>query len=130
MHSPVILFDGVCNLCNSAVQIVIKNDRNSYYKFASLQSEFAQNFLKENNLSTQEFSTLILIQGGQYFKKSKAIFKIVKHLPNYSWLRIFALLPLFFTDFVYDLISNNRFRWFGKRASCWLPTSELQDRFL
>lgn len=130
MHSPVILFDGVCNLCNSAVQIVIKNDKNSYYKFASLQSEFAQNFLKENNLSTQEFSTLILIQGGQYFKKSKAIFKIVKHLPNYSWLRIFALLPLFFTDFVYDLISNNRFRWFGKRASCWLPTSELQDRFL
>ena len=95
MHSPVILFDGVCNLCNSAVQIVIKNDKNSYYKFASLQSEFAQNFLKENNLSTQEFSTLILIQGGQYFKKSKAIFKIVKHLPNYSWLRIFALLPLF-----------------------------------
>ena len=130
MHSPVILFDGVCNLCNSAVQIVIKNDKNSYYKFASLQSEFAQNFLKENNLSTQEFSTLILIQGGQYFKKSKAIFKIVKHLPNYSWLRIFALLPLFFTDFVYDLISNNRFRWFGKRASCWLPTSELKDRFL
>ncbi len=130
MHSPVILFDGVCNLCNSAVQIVIKNDKNSYYKFASLQSEFAQNFLKENNLSTQEFSTLILIQGGQYFKKSKAIFKIVKHLPNYSWLRIFALLPLFFTDFVYDLISNNRFKWFGKRASCWLPTSELKDRFL
>ncbi len=130
MHSPVILFDGVCNLCNSAVQIVIKNDKNSYYKFASLQSEFAQNFLKENNLSTQEFSTLILVQDDQYFKKSKAIFKIVKHLPNYSWLRIFALLPLFFTDFVYDLISNNRFRWFGKRASCWLPTSELQDRFL
>ena len=130
MTSPVILFDGVCNLCNSAVQIVIKNDRNYYYKFASLQSEFAQNFFKANNLAAQDFFTLILIQNGQYFKKSIAIFKIVKHLPNYSWLRIFAFLPLFFTDFVYDLISNNRFKWFGKRASCWLPNSELKDRFL
>jgi predicted DCC family thiol-disulfide oxidoreductase YuxK len=130
MHSQVILFDGVCNLCNSAVQIVIKNDKNSYYKFASLQSEFAQNFLKKNNLSAQDFSTLILIQDDQYFKKSKAIFKIVKHLPNYSWLGFFSFLPLFFTDFVYDLISNNRFKWFGKRASCWLPNSELKDRFL
>ncbi len=130
MHSHVILFDGVCNLCNSAVQIVIKNDKNSYYKFASLQSEFAQNFLKKNNLAAQDFSTLILIQDGQYFKKSIAIFKIVKHLPTYSWLGLFSFLPLFFTDFVYDLISNNRFKWFGKRASCWLPNSELKDRFL
>jgi predicted DCC family thiol-disulfide oxidoreductase YuxK len=130
MNSPVILFDGVCNLCNRAVQFIIKNDRKEVFKFASLQSEFAQNFLKSNKLATQDFSTLILIQDGQYFNKSIAIFKIVKNLPNYSWLSIFAFLPLFFTDFVYDLISNNRFKWFGKRASCWLPNSELKDRFL
>ena len=130
MYSHVILFDGVCNLCNSAVQFVIKNDKNSIFKFASLQSEFGQEYLKTNNLNIENFSSLFLIENGQSYKKSRAIFKIVNYLPRYSWLKVGSLFPLFFTDFLYDFISKNRFKWFGQRSTCWLPTSALKDRFL
>lgn len=130
MHSPIILFDGVCNLCNGAVQFVLGNDSNKVFKFASLQSEFAQDFLKNHQLPTQNFDTLILIENEEVFKKSKAVFKIVKYFPRYSWLSIFSFLPIFISDFFYDIVSKNRLKWFGKRESCWLPTEDLKERFL
>lgn len=130
MHSPIILFDGVCNLCNGAVQFVLKNDSRNVFKFASLQSDFAQDFLKKHQLPTENFETLILIENDQVFVKSKAVFKIVKYLPKYAWLRIFRFLPLAISDFCYDIISKNRLKWFGQRESCWLPTKELKERFL
>jgi hypothetical protein len=130
MHSPIILFDGVCNLCNGAVQFVLSNDPNNAFKFASLQSEFAQDFLKNHQLPTQNFDTLILIENEEVFIKSKAVFKIVKYLPKYSWLNIFKFLPVFISDFFYDIVSQNRLKWFGQRESCWLPTEDLKERFL
>ncbi|MCF8324133.1 MAG: DCC1-like thiol-disulfide oxidoreductase family protein [Leadbetterella sp.] len=130
MHSPIILFDGVCNLCNGAVQFVLSNDANNAFKFASLQSEFAQDFLKNHQLPTQNFDTLILIENEEVFIKSKAVFKIVKYLPKYSWLNIFKFLPVFISDFFYDIVSQNRLKWFGQRESCWLPTEDLKERFL
>jgi predicted DCC family thiol-disulfide oxidoreductase YuxK len=130
MHSPIILFDGVCNLCNGAVQFVISNDPNKVFKFASLQSEFAQDFLKNHQLPTQKFDTLILIENDKVFVKSKAVFKIVKYLPKYNWLRIFSFLPIVVSDFFYDIVSKNRLKWFGQRDSCWLPTEDLKERFL
>lgn len=130
MHSPIILFDGVCNLCNGAIKFVLKNDHQNIFKFASLQSDFAQDFLKKHQLSTENFSTLILIENDQIFIKSKAVFKIAKYLPKYTWLGIFSFLPIAVSDFFYDIVSKNRLKWFGQRESCWIPTKELKERFL
>jgi predicted DCC family thiol-disulfide oxidoreductase YuxK len=130
MHSPIILFDGVCNLCNGAVQFVLSNDPNKAFKFASLQSDFAQDFLKNHQLPTENFGTLILIENDKVFVKSKAVFKITKYLPKYRWLSIFSFLPIFISDFFYDIVSKNRLKWFGQRDGCWLPTEDLKERFL
>lgn len=130
MHSPVVLFDGVCNLCNGAVQFILKNDKKNFFKFASLQSDFAQEFLKNHQLPTHNFDTLILIENDQVFIKSKAVFKIAKYLPKYACLSIFRFIPIFISNFFYDVISKNRLNWFGKRETCWLPTKELKERFL
>jgi predicted DCC family thiol-disulfide oxidoreductase YuxK len=130
MHSPIILFDGVCNLCNGAVQLVLKNDSRNVFKFASLQSDFAQDFLKMHKLPTENFGTLILIENDQVFVKSEAVFKIAKYLPKYTWLRIFRFFPIAISDFFYDIVSKNRLKWFGQRESCWLPTKDLKERFL
>jgi predicted DCC family thiol-disulfide oxidoreductase YuxK len=130
MHSPVVLFDGVCNLCNGAVQFILKNDKKKFFKFASLQSDFAQEFLKNHQLPTHNFDTLILIENDQVFIKSKAVFKIAKYLPKYACLSIFRFIPIFISDFFYDVVSKNRLKWFGKRETCWLPTKELKERFL
>lgn len=129
MHSPIIMFDGVCNLCNGAVQFVLKNDTHNIFKFASLQSTFAQELLLANNLPTSNFDTLILVENDQLYTKSSAVFRIARKLPNYSWLSYFGILPQAFTDFCYDIISKNRLKWFGKRTSCWLPTEDLLQKF-
>ena len=130
MHSPTILFDGVCNLCNGAVQFVLRNDTKNVFKFASLQSEYAQDFLKKHQLPTENFGTLVLIEDDKIFVKSKAVFKIARNLPKYAWLSIFRFLPKFISDFFYDILSQNRLKWFGERESCWLPTEEFKERFL
>jgi predicted DCC family thiol-disulfide oxidoreductase YuxK len=130
MHSPIILFDGVCNLCNGAIQFVLENDSQKTFKFASLQSDFAQDFLKKHQLPTENFGTLILIENDQIFIKSKAVFKIAKYLPKYTWLHIFRFFPIAISDFFYDIVSKNRLKWFGRRESCWLPTKDLKERFL
>lgn len=130
MNSPVILFDGVCNLCNSAVQFIIKKDKNKVFKFASLQSEFGQRFLSENKLATQSFDTIILIDADQIFFKSKAVFKIIEKLPKFKWICLVANLPVSITDFIYSFVSRNRLKWFGKQEGCWLPTPDLKDRFI
>jgi predicted DCC family thiol-disulfide oxidoreductase YuxK len=130
MSSPIILFDGVCNLCNGAVQFIIKNDTDSVFKFSSLQSTYSQAFLARNNLPLDIFDTLVLVENDRYFTKSEAVFKILKHLPKYQWLGFLSFLPTAFTDFFYDLISKNRLNWFGKRNECWIPTKELESKFL
>ena len=84
MQSRIILFDGVCNLCNGAVQFVLRNDTKNIFKFASLQSKFAQDFLKKHQLPTENFGTLILIENEQIFVKSEAVFKIATYLPKYA----------------------------------------------
>lgn len=127
----IILFDGVCNLCNSTVQKVIENDYKNQFKFASLQSEFGQEFLKKNDLSTEEFNSIILVDGERYFTKSDAALRIGRELKGiYKWSKLLFVFPKFIRDFVYDIISQNRYRWFGKQESCWLPTPDLQEKFL
>lgn len=129
--SKIILFDGVCNLCNSSVQKVIKNDSKNIFKFASLQSGFGQRFLNENQLNSEEFDSIILIDGNQFYTSSDAALRIGKELKGIYKISSFLLwIPKFIRDGVYRIISKNRYRWFGKQNSCWIPTKELQDKFI
>lgn len=129
--SKIILFDGVCNLCNSSVQLIIKNDTKNLFKFASLQSEFGQRFLKENQLDNEKFDSIILIDGTKYYVLSDAVLNIGKELKGiYKFSFLLLLIPKFIRDLVYKIISKNRYHWFGREDSCWVPTKELQDKFI
>lgn len=129
--SKIILFDGVCNLCNSSVQKVIENDKKNLFKFASLQSDFGQKFLKDKQLNSDEFDSIILIDGDKFYTASDAALRIGKELKGiYKISSLFLLLPKFIRDGVYKIISKNRYQWFGKQESCWVPTKELQDKFI
>ncbi|TGN26032.1 thiol-disulfide oxidoreductase DCC family protein [Empedobacter tilapiae] len=127
----IILFDGICNLCNQSVQFVIEHDDKNQFQFASLQSDFGQNFLKENNLDATQFDSVVFIEDDKFYTKSSAALKISKYLDGItSWLTIFMIVPKPLRDVVYSFIAKNRYRWFGKQESCWLPTPELKAKFL
>ena len=127
----IILFDGICNLCNQSVQFIIEHDKNNQFLFASLQSEFGQKFLKENNLNSTQFDSVIFIEDGNFYTKSSAALRISKYLDGLiSWLNIFMIIPKPLRDLVYSFIAKNRYRWFGKQESCWLPTPALKTKFL
>ncbi|MGB1018767.1 MAG: thiol-disulfide oxidoreductase DCC family protein [Chitinophagales bacterium] len=130
-NKPTIFFDGVCNLCNSSVQFVLKHEKQTYFSFASLQSEFGQAFLKENELDISNFDSIILFENGKIYTKSTAAIKICKQLKMpYSWIGFFIILPKFIRDFVYNFIAKNRYVWFGKSEQCAIPTIETKKRFL
>ncbi|MBA5630473.1 thiol-disulfide oxidoreductase DCC family protein [Moheibacter lacus] len=127
----IILFDGVCNLCNSTVQKVIENDAKNQFKFASLQSEFGQKFLENNHLSKDEFNSMILVDGEKFYTRSDAALRIGKELKGlYKLSGLLFAFPKFIRNSVYDFVSRNRYKWFGKQESCWLPTPELKEKFI
>lgn len=128
---PIILFDGVCNLCNGAVQFVIKHDPEKQFSFASLQSDAGMQLLKDKNLSATDFSSFILIENGELYSKSTAALKVAKRLSGaVKILGIFIVIPAVIRDAVYNFIARNRYKWFGKKDACMIPTPELQSRFL
>ena len=127
----IILFDGICNLCNQSVQFVIEHDKKNQFQFDSLQSDFGQNFLKENNLDATKFDSIVFIEDDKFYTKSSAALKISKYLDGItSLLTIFMIVPKPLRDVVYSFIAKNRYRWFGKQESCWLPSLELKAKFL
>jgi predicted DCC family thiol-disulfide oxidoreductase YuxK len=129
--SPVILFDGVCNLCNTAVQFVIERDPTAIFRFAALQSDFGQAILAKNAVNTEGGDTMILVENGQVYDRSTAALRIAKSLSGgIQLLSVFLIVPKPIRDFFYKIIARNRYRWFGKQESCWLPTKELKARFL
>jgi predicted DCC family thiol-disulfide oxidoreductase YuxK len=130
-NKKIILFDGVCNLCNSSVHFIIKKDKKKQFLFTSLQSDAARDILLQFQLKNSELDSILLIENGQVYQKSDAILKIVKHL-NGIWKMCygFIILPKFIRDYVYIIIAKNRYRWFGKREVCMIPTKELEMRFL
>jgi len=127
---PVILFDGVCNLCNGSVQFILKRDKEKRFLFASLQSAYGQKLLKQFNLPANNFNSFILYQDGSTFTKSTGALMMFSQLKGWKWTKIFKVVPRFIRDAVYGLIANNRYKWFGKQEECWLPTPELKSRFL
>ncbi|KAF0235903.1 MAG: thiol-disulfide oxidoreductase DCC family protein [Sediminibacterium sp.] len=128
---PIILFDGHCNLCNSSVQFIIQRDPNKQFRFASLQSDFGKSILANFNLSTSQINTVILLDSGKIYTRSTAALMIAKRLSGgWSYLYAFSIIPAFIRDLVYNLIANNRYKWFGKKESCWIPTPALKDLFI
>tara|TARA_A100000171_G_scaffold12675_1_gene10614 strand:- start:661 stop:1077 length:417 start_codon:yes stop_codon:yes gene_type:complete len=127
----ILLFDGVCNLCNSSVNFIIDRDPKKHFKFAALQSDFGQSKLKELGFNQEEFDSLVLLSKGMVYRKSSAALRIAKKL-NGLWplLYIFILIPPFIRHGIYDIIGKNRYKWFGKQDSCRMPTPELKQRFI
>lgn len=130
-ESPILLFDGVCNLCNASVQWVIRHDPKGIFKFASLQSETGQILLRQFNLPTDALNTVVLVEDGKAYTRSDVPLRILKKLGGiWALLHLYIYVPKFVRDAVYDFIARNRYRWFGKQESCMLPTPELKARFL
>lgn len=127
----IILFDGVCNLCNSSVNFIIDHDRKNIFRFASLQSDSGQVLLKKFGLNNVSFDSIILIDKEKYFTRSSAVLKIAKDFPGFwKLLYIFNIIPPAIRDLLYDIIAENRYKWFGKKDSCRVPTPELKEKFL
>lgn len=130
-ENPIILFDGVCNFCNGAINFVLKQDKKDVFRFAPLQSEAGQKLLQQYNLSTAEFDSFVLIDNGKVYKKSAASLRVMNKLPWY-WkeAQILRIIPTAFRDAIYDFIARNRYKWFGKKEQCMIPTPEMRSRFL
>jgi len=128
----IILFDGVCNLCDSLVQFIIKHDRKNIFLFVPLQSELGQKIISYIGVETSKTDSIILyLPSIAYYYKAQAIFGIVKHLGGlYPLLNVFSIFPYGFSNRVYDYVAKNRYKWFGKKESCMIPTPELKAKFL
>ncbi|GET21387.1 thiol-disulfide oxidoreductase DCC family protein [Prolixibacter denitrificans] len=127
---PVILFDGVCNLCNASVQFILKYEKSPRYRFAPLQGKFASEVRHQYALP-EDADSVVLIEKKQVFTASTAALRIAHHLKApWNWLVIFNILPISFRDGVYHWIARNRYRWFGKKDACEIPSPEIAHRFL
>ncbi|BFI99950.1 MULTISPECIES: thiol-disulfide oxidoreductase DCC family protein [Priestia] len=130
-HHPIILFDGVCNLCNQWVQFVIKRDRRALFRFASLQSDTAGILLRKHNYEDPPLQSVILLMNGNLYTESTAILHIVRHLRGpIKLMACLQVVPAFIRNPFYRFIARNRYKWFGKQTSCMLPTPETKIRFL
>jgi len=130
-NKSIILFDGVCNLCNNAVNYIIKHDKKKYFLFASLQSDAAKEILLQFNLKKNNLNTIILIQNQKIYIKSTAVLHIAKQLNGVIKLvTIFFIIPKFLRDFIYHIVAKNRYKWFGRRNSCMIPSEKLKNRFI
>jgi predicted DCC family thiol-disulfide oxidoreductase YuxK len=129
--SPVILFDGVCNLCNGAVQFVIRHDPKGVFRFAALQSDMGRALLIKHHLDPTELHSIVVILDDKVYRKSGAALEIARRLSG-GWRLFysFKIVPKFLRDWLYDGIAANRYRWFGKKEQCMIPRPELQSRFL
>ena len=126
----IILFDGVCNFCNSAVDFVIKRDKQSVFKFASLQSQAGQKIVADNNLDDVGLSSFILVERNIIYFKSTAALKVCRYLDGWWPLMYgFIIVPQKIRDGIYNWVAKNRYKWFGKR-SCTIPNAEVRSRFL
>ena len=128
----IVLFDGVCNFCNDSVQRIMKNDHKDIFRFASLQSDIGQELTRERGIDTSQVDSIILIDpGNAYYIKSTAALEIAKRMDGfYPILQVFLGLPVSLRDRIYDHIARNRYKWFGKREECKVPTQEEKKKFI
>lgn len=131
INKVIILFDGVCNFCNSWVNFIIKHDKNNRLCFAPLQSEKAQELLALAGEKEYPMNSIVLIENDKIYKQSSAVLRITRYLNGgYFLFSGLLIVPSFIRNAVYNLISRNRYKWFGKKESCMVPTKELKEKFL
>ena len=128
----IILFDGVCNLCDSSIQFIIKHDKKDIFRFVALQSEIGLEIINHIGIDTTKIDSILLYEPGKaYYYKAQAALKIAKELGGiYKAISWFSILPDFLTNAVYDYIARNRYKWYGKKDACMIPTPELKAKFL
>jgi len=130
-HEPIILFDGVCNFCNSAVNFTLKRNTKANIFFAPMQTEAGQKLLQQYNLPADDMQSFIFIENGVVYKQSTAALKVCRHLRG-VWPLCYGLIivPKFIRDGIYNWIAKNRYKWFGVRQACMIPAPEVRARFL
>ena len=130
-ENRVILFDGICNFCNYWVNFAIKRDKDKKLRFSPIQGETAKQLFPQYNLHPTDLSSVIFIDNGTVYTQSSAALRIAKHLDG-GWKLFygFLIIPKFIRDFFYNIFARNRYKWFGKKESCVVPTPELRERFL
>jgi predicted DCC family thiol-disulfide oxidoreductase YuxK len=130
-EKPIILFDGVCNFCNALVNFIIRQDKKNVFLFAALQSEAGKKLLEHYKIDWKANDSFAVIENGKAYQKSDAVLKFYNKLPWYwKWTQIFWIFPKFIRDGVYNFIAKNRYKWFGKKDECMVPTEEVKNKFL
>ena len=130
-QKKIVLFDGVCNLCNAGVQLLIKHDQKNQFLFASLQGKKGQECLKQFNLPQDSFNSFLLMEDDKFYDRSTGLLRIMKHLGGgWQLAYVFIIVPKFIRDGIYNFIASRRYQWFGKKEVCWVPTPELKEKFL
>jgi predicted DCC family thiol-disulfide oxidoreductase YuxK len=131
-NKKIILFDGVCNLCDAAVQFVIEHDKKDHFRFVALQSELGQQILKHIGINTANIDSVILYEPGiAYYYKSAAALEIARNLGGiFHFGTVFKLIPTGIRNQLYDYIAKNRYKWYGKKENCLVPTTENKSKFL
>ncbi|MBX0324636.1 thiol-disulfide oxidoreductase DCC family protein [Halomicroarcula sp. F13] len=128
---PVLLFDGVCNLCNRTVQFVVPRDPTGIVRFAPLQSEVGTELLERVGLPTDEMESVVLVEGDEVYRKSAAAIRVAELLGwPYSLASVGRLVPDGLRDAAYDVVAENRYDWFGRKDQCMVPDDDVSDRFL
>ena len=127
----VILFDGVCNLCNSSIIFVIKRDAKDIFRFAPLQEGAGMELISKFNIDTRKTDSIIFIENNKVYTKSTAALRVARHLKGlWPLLYFFIIIPPFIRNFFYDFVAKNRYKWYGKKESCMIPTPALKAKFL
>ncbi|WP_459926169.1 thiol-disulfide oxidoreductase DCC family protein [Flavobacterium covae] len=127
----IILFDGVCNLCNYWVQYIIKHDKNDIFRFVTLESELGQEVLQYLGIKNRNIESIVLyIPNQAYYYKSEAVLKIAQSLSILNWFFIFKIIPINLRDFLYDFVAKNRYKWYEKKVTCMIPSPELKTKFI
>ncbi|WP_267643696.1 thiol-disulfide oxidoreductase DCC family protein [Haloarchaeobius amylolyticus] len=131
VEGPVLLFDGVCNLCNGVVQFVIPRDPDGTIRFAPLQSEAGSRLQERAGLPPDQLETVVLVEGDDYYTKSAAVIRVAEHLGGvYRVASLGRVVPRGVRDALYDFVAEHRYGWFGKKDQCMMPTPDIADRFL
>lgn len=129
--NPILLFDGVCNFCDASVNFIIRHDPSGIFRFAPLQSAPGQELLKKFSLSTIDLDTMVLVDGEKVYTRSTAALKIARRLSGlWPLFSIFMIVPRPIRDWVYGIVAKNRYRWWGKKDACLVPTPAMKTRFL
>ena len=128
---PLLLFDGVCNLCNSSVRFVIRYDRKHIIKFTPLQSDLGRSIGQKLGIEGDELQSIIYYKNGRYFRKSRALIEVLTDMGGiWTFARMFLIIPIKLADWMYDQVAHQRYKWFGKQDTCMVPSQDVLNRFV